>query len=261
MSRMVLLLVLLVVGLSPAWGDIACDGLDDDLRSGLTMGNFLSASTGSIHFWYKPTGLPNSNDGSTECYAGGFVLGSYESGVGIWSSVTRHENYEGMDQFTGFHWDGAANCTSSPYAVNTWTSLAWVLDGGTLTFYKDGLLVDSTSAGPTASLAGHFHLCGGLAFEQQGFALSQGTITGVELFAAALSPAEIRAKAQARLHRFSATARSGAWTLDECATMGNGVSFFDHSGNARHLTGHDGPNNTGLTCLGNTVLSYPWGAE
>ena len=181
------------------------------------------------------------------------------SACGRW--VTRHSNYQGLDQLTGYHYDAADNCTSTLYTVNAWTPLAWVHDGGTLTLYKDGVAVDSTPAGLTGSLAGKFHVCMGLAFELQGIVLSEGTITAVEIFSTALSPLEIRTKAAARLHHFGATRRSGAWALDGCSTTGEGRSFFDSSGNGHHLVGNDGASNTGLTCLGNTLLTYAWGAE
>lgn len=45
---------------------------------------------------------------------------------------------------------------------------------------------------------------------------------------------------------------------DGTANCFNGVAgFLDISGNGRHGTGNDGGNNTGLTCIGEEVLSYP----
>ena len=48
-------------------------------------------------------------------------------------------------------------------------------------------------------------------------------------------------------------------TLDDLpdGTSGDGDTFVDRSGNGNDGTGSDGGNNTGLTWVGESILSYP----
>ena len=256
-----LLLLLLMAHVRPATGDIICDGADDDLESGLSLSTFMSASTGSLLFWYKPTGTPSWST-TTNCYDGERTIGNWDVTAGNYMGIYRHGNLGGNDRLCAWNWDGDEDLVEAAYVPGAWTHLAWVHSGGTLDFYKDGVLQGSVPSGNTENITETFRVCTGGTIAT-GRLPGEGVVTGVEVFPTAVPATETTAKANARLHRFGRSNRSGAWTLDGCTTPADadGVSFYDHSGNGRTLTGNNGPDNNGLTCLGNTLLTYPWGPE
>ena len=258
-TRVSTLVLILLLCARLVHADIVCDGVDDDLTSGVALSTFMSGTTGSMMLWYQPTGTPNWSN-TTECFEGERTLGDFALVDGSYAGIYRHGNLNGNDRLCAYHWDGTEDRVEAAYTTNAWTHLAWVHSGGSLTFYKDGLSQGVVSSGTTALLTGNFRVCLGIA-DLQGNHPGQGVVAGVEIYNVEVSAAEIAAKATARLHRFGSTGRSGAWTLDSCATTGQGHAFYDSSHGGHPLTGDDGPNNAGLTCLANGVLTYPWGVE
>lgn len=257
-------LLVLVLLPGPLWAGVACDGVDDDLPTGLVFTDFITSTAGTISLWYTPTGAADSDN--VNCGGGGRIWVAYEENQGNWIALMRHNNFGGLDRITNTHWDGTADCNDTTYTVNVPMHLAWVHSAGTTSLlYKDGVQVDTVASGTTADLTANIllYFCAGSLVALDGVNVAEGTITNLQTFPAALTAEQV-ANLASRTHRISAGGvPSGDWPLDECAhgASGQGVTFRDRSGNNRHLVGDDGPNNTGATCQGETVVSYPWGPE
>ena len=185
----------------------------------------MSPGQGSLLLWYKPTGTAGATD-PADCFNGERLFGNYENPAGPYMGIYRHGNLGGNNRLCAWNWDDDEDRVEATYTTNVWTHLAWVHQGGTLLFYKDGAVVNAgVASGNTGLLTGTVRLCMGEA-ALSGHLPGQGVVAGAEIFATAVPPREIAAKAQARLHRFGTTARSGGWQLDSCATTGHGVVFL-----------------------------------
>lgn len=235
---------------------ITCDGVDDKLTTGVAIATFLTASTGTITVWYRPTGVPGSWE--TGCDGGSDLLVSDE--INRFLGLHRHPNLEGTgDRLCGWNWTGAVDTVATPYSVDTWTHLAWVHGSGTLCLYKDGVQVGCTASPDTTQLDKQVVVCGGGAL---GVALN-GQLAAVRLYTAALSAAEIAVEAGSRLFDGGWSRPSGAWTLESCVAsgVGDGVAFPDRSGNGTLLTADNGANDAGMGCFGTAHVTYGWGVE
>lgn len=253
---MSLVLVLLLLFPVLAWGDVSCDGIDDDLSSNISVSAFLSGDTGSVVVVYVPTGTPQS--AGPECWQGEGIVLDASGGGNL--ALYRNGNLGGVDRLCGYNYDGASQEIPVAYTVNVRTHLAWVHSGGTLSFYKDGDLVASLSSGTTGNVTRTFRLCGGAAATGQGSMAGQGRVVEAKTYNVALTAAQIAAEGKSAVHNVIPVAATGRWNFDDCAygATGNGVTFADRSGNTRPLTGSWGANTTGLTCLGSSI-PYLWG--
>jgi Concanavalin A-like lectin/glucanases superfamily len=250
--RLVCLILSLLLLCQPVHASMICDGVNDDLTSGLAISTFLSASTGSMSLWYKPTGTASS--GASPCWGGEFLMGAETGGVNS-LSLGRNGNYFGsVDRLCAYNFSSTEDAVSVAYTANAWTHLAWVHTGGSLLLYKDGALVTSTASGNTASVAEHLRLCGDTG---AGGAWGEGVVAYPQVFATALSAAEIALRASSRLLRVGLSIASGSWDLDSCAdgVSCNALVFPDRSGNGRSLTANGG------TGQGSDYLGLPWGVE
>jgi Concanavalin A-like lectin/glucanases superfamily len=247
------LLLLLLLWAPALRADVECDGVDDDLDTGLALSNFLSASTGTYMLWYKPLGTASSNGGA-ECFPGEFLMGDLGNGGGTFSGLFRNGNLSGTDRLCAWNYDGSVDQIVSTYTTGTWTHLTWQHSGGNLLFYKDGALVSSTASGDTSSLANQVRLCNGL---PAGVKVGEGIIAAPQIFPTALSAAEIAVIAGSRLHRVASSVASATWELSACADGAscNTLVFPDRSGNGRVLTASGG------TGRGGEFVGYPWGVE
>jgi Concanavalin A-like lectin/glucanases superfamily len=249
----VCLALLLLLCAVVARADVSCDGVDDDLTTGLSASVFIFNTVGSLVVVYVPTGTPGS--GGTACYQGENLI---SDGTGGNAGLFRNGNLSGVDRLCTYNYDGADAVVPAAYTVNVRTHLAWVHSAGTLFFYKDGALVSSVTAGNTQGLSSSLRLClgggGGLSVPAQGRFIEAKTYT------VALTAADIAAEGKSAVHNVIPVAATGRWNFDDCAfgANGNGVSFADRSGNIRPITGSWGANATGLACLGSSI-PYPWG--
>jgi hypothetical protein len=253
MLRLLVLFLLLPV---LAWGDVSCDGIDDDLSSSISLSAFLTATTGSIVVSYVPTGTPQSM--GPDCWQGEAIALDAAAGGNV--ALFRHGNLAGADRLCAHNFDGANTAIPVAYTVNVRTHLAWVHSAGTLSFYKDGALVASASSGATSDVTRTFRLCGGAAAVSGGSVPGQGRPVEAKTYNVALTAAMIAAEGKSFVHNVIPVAATGRWNFDECAfgASGNGVSFRDRSGNLRHMTGSWGANATGLVCQGSSI-PYQWG--
>jgi len=248
------LLVILLL-LSPlASADVVCDGVDDDLTTGVALSSFLSATTGTLEVWYKPTGTASAGFGSPDCYPGEFLLGDMSSGGATHLSISRNGNLSSTDRLCVWNDDGGFDQIVSTYTVDTWTHLVWVHTGGNLLMYKDGALVSSTASGNTTALTAEVRMCNGA---PAGSAIGEGVFARAALYSVALSANQIEVLGKSRLQRVSPIAASAAWDFSRCADGAscNTVAFTDRSGNGRTLTA------SGTTGAAASAIGYPWGVE
>jgi hypothetical protein len=244
---------LLLLGALTVQADVVCDGIDDDLDTNSALSNFMSATTGSMHVVYKPTGTA-SGTASPDCYLGEFVLGDMSDAGDTTVGILRHGNLSGVDRVCVWQYTGSFQQVVSAYTTGAWTDLWWVHTGGNLAMYKDGALVSSTASGNTSALTRKVRMCNGA---PAGSAMGEGVIGRAELYTTAVSTAEIEGLWRSRLHRMNVSVPSAVWEFSSCADGAscNGQAFADRSGNGRTLTA------VGTTGQGSTYLSYPWGVE
>jgi hypothetical protein len=237
-----------------ALADVICDGVDDDMDTGVAISNFLSVSAGTMMLWYKPTGTASAGVPSPDCYFGEYLLGNMEDSGATYVGISRNGNISSTDRLCVYNDSGSFQQILSTYTVDVWTHLAWVHTGGNLLMYKDGAQVSSTSSGDTESLANKVRLCNGApAFA----AMGEGVIGHASIFSTGLSAGEIAAIAGSRLHRIASSAPSADWEFGSCS---DGAScdtqtFADRSGNGRTLTA------AGTTGAASAFITYPWGVE
>ena len=249
------LLLLLLLWTTPLRADVACDGTDDSVGTGVNLSVFMSDTVGTYMLWYKSTGTPRSS--GPGCAFGEFLLGF--STTDSYAQISRHNNHLGNGPrlcTTGF--DSDYRDVSSPFTANAWTHLAAVHTGGNLLLYKDGTLAGSVALGAIASTSRALTMCGG-----NGAAVfnGEGVFTAVQVFPTALTAQEIAVIAQSRLHRVATSVASGTWDFAACGdgVACSGLVFTDRSGNNRPFTA--GAAGTGGTGRGGEFVGYPWGVE
>jgi concanavalin A-like lectin/glucanase superfamily protein len=246
------LVLLLLLWTAVAHADVSCDGVDDDLTSGLATSLFVTATTGSLVLTYVPTGTPGSI--GTGCYQGEDLL---SDGSGGNLGLFRNGSYAGtQDRLCAYAFDGVDTTVTATYTANVRTHLALVHNAGTMFLYKDGALVSSTPSGVTGGLATALRLCLGAGFSAPG----QGRFIEAKTYSVALTAGQIAAEGTSAVRNVIPVAATGRWNFDDCSvgTNGNGVVFGDRSGSAHPLTGNWGANVSGLACLGSSI-PYPWG--
>jgi hypothetical protein len=246
------LILLVCLWCAVAHADVSCDGVDDELSSGISISTFLSAATGSLVLTYAPTGAAASN-GSTSCGYGESLLSDGSGGL---MGLFRNGDLAGADRLCAYNWDGVDASIGATYTVNVRTHLAWVHGAGTLLLYKDGVLVTSVASGDTTSLTSSLRLCRPLAAS----AAAQGRMIEAKTYNVALTAAQIATEGTSAVHNVIPVAASGRWNFDDCAfgANGDGVTFADRSGNGHPITGSWGANTSGLACGGSSI-PYPWG--
>lgn len=247
-------LAFLLLAVSLCHADVVCDGVDDDLTTGVALSSFLSATTGTLEVWYKPTGTASAGFGSADCYPGEFLLGDMSSGGATHLSISRNGNLSSTDRVCVWNDDGGFDQIVSTYSVNTWTHLVWVHTGGNLLMYKDGALVSSTASGNTIDLTAQVRMCNGA---PAGTAIGEGVFARAAVYNVALSANQIEVLGKSRLQRVSPIAATALWDFSRCADGAscNTVGFVDRSGNNRTLTA------AGTTGAAASAIGYPWGVE
>lgn len=132
------------------------DGSDDRLSTNIATSTFISASTGTIEAWFKPTGTAQTNGTSrTQLPA---IIGDASGFISI-----NRGNFTGSapngDCIYFVNVDaGGEDAVCASYTVNTWNHTALVHSGGTLYAYLNGQLVGSVASGDTSGLEGNFHI-------------------------------------------------------------------------------------------------------
>jgi len=243
------------------WADMACDGIDDSMITAIVATNFLSATTGTLSLWYKPSGTPLGLSGP--CYGAERVFVDFDAGEGTGAVGIHRGEVASGDRVCATNYTTDEQMVETTYTTNAWTHLVWVHGGGNLSFFKDGVQVGSpVASGDSSALTGPLRICLG-DVASSGANPAQGTVAEAAVFSSTRSAQLIANAAKSRLRRVAAGGASGYWPLTDCAygSSGNGVTFRDRSLNGRHMTGSSGANATGLTCQASNYLMMPDGVE
>jgi hypothetical protein len=262
-QKTTLFLLLLVSVPALAWADIELDGIDDRADTGLAFSVFASASDVTLELVFRPLGSATSADPGTDfCYLGERLFGNYDAGGASTMSLSRNGDMgAGADRLCV--WSTADGATEekvvTTYTTGVFTHLVATKTGGQLSLYKDGALVGSVASGPLSDVFPQLNVGQG---DLGGQVPGEGVVALARIYPVALTAAQVAAWGKSALRRISSVAASGAWNFDNCAVgaSGQGVAFRDSTGNGRVMTGVNGDNGTGLTCLGSSYLSEPWGA-
>ena len=234
------LLLALLVHSSRA--DVDCDGLDDLIGAGLTLGTVLTPSAFTVAVWVRSTGSTFPDSG---CLGGGTWLGDTEGYLAVGRRAP-----DGAA--CAYLWDGAHQTLAAAMGAG-WHHMAVRLSGGTYSLWVDGVNAHSVATGAIEDVGYPWSFCGA------GGAYSPDRLTDLRLFPSALPDAELETLGKSRLRLPPRTAPSGYWPLTDCpdGASGGGVGFTDRSGFGRTITGNTGANTTGLTCRASEWLSQP----
>src|SRR5215510_13079106 len=158
-NRLIAIALLCLLSAPLAWADVICDGVDDFATSNVLFTSFASTSVSTLSLWYKPTGTV-SDPGVNECFQGPGLFTNFSTSES-WTSLGlhRHPNLGGADRLCGSVFstpDFSSHSVNAAYTNNAWTHLAHVHTGGTITLYKDGVVIGSTSAGDAEAEANAF---------------------------------------------------------------------------------------------------------
>lgn len=109
-------------------------------------------TTKTVSVWVRPTAA--APVGNIE--SGAMVLGDFPRWFGIYQA-----NYAGQDRLWVYNHDNStADFIGIPYTLGEWVHITMVHANGTITAYKNGVLVGSVPTGPTAN--GHPGAIGGI---------------------------------------------------------------------------------------------------
>lgn len=145
--------------------------------------NLMSAATGTVSVWMRPTGAPLASDFP-------YALGVVFDGNTAWGGpAISRGSLSGDDKIWVWNSDGVFSFdqVGVPYNVDEWVNIVWVHSLGTLYAYKNGELVGSTPSGDTNGFTGDFWI--GLSWGGGSFT---GDIDDVRTWNRALSADEIK---------------------------------------------------------------------
>ncbi len=250
LSFLLLIFLLVSIPVSVTRAGVLCDGVDDTIGTSAILSDFITASTGTLSAWIKPTGSAGADNGAGAIYYGRVIIADQNESTGFYRASAT------TDQLWAFSYPGSTSSVGTTFTNDTWIHLTWVHSSGTLYLYKDGVLVNSTAAGDSIS-SNVLKMCFDIA---SGTSVAyNGQLTAVTYYNVALSPGEIESLGKSRLVNPSLSrAVTGQWRFDQCSdgTSGNGVVFVDGSGSFRTATAGNGGNGTGMTCRASEYLSY-----
>lgn len=264
MKKLVCLLVLVFSLVSQAWAGVLWDGTDDEINcgAGATLDN-LWAAGGTIYILlkidtYDSTARRIVSKRSTDGTARGWDLFNYLDGE------TKEITFSAIGVAPGQGtWTIANGITDTIFHVIiiTYNSSATSNDPN---IYIDGVLQnESEDISPSSNYIDddtvNFNI-GNFDNLNRPF---DGEIFEVAVWKAVLTAQEIANLSSSKVKRLPLQIQpsnlKAYWSLDDQpdGTSGDGDTFKDLSGNANHGTGDDGANNTGLTAVAETVLTYP----
>lgn len=176
----------------PIWNNqnLAFDGTDDYVNTGKALSNFISASTGSVSIWIKPTGVSPT---VTNSWLGqGIITDANISGttagyMGIYRGIIG-----GLDRIWLLNYDANEDKVGIPYTNDQWIHVVWVHSGGNLLAYANGVLVGSIASGDTGGLLSTLAI--GAAYNVQGAQgrYFNGSLDDVRVYNRALSHQEVK---------------------------------------------------------------------
>jgi len=156
------------------------DGVDDSITTGIALSNFISASTSTVSVWVKPRGTPPT---SASVYLLQQIMGEAGAYFGIFRGIY------GSDYICGYVWDIASKTACTSYKNDEWAHIVTVHGNGNIYIYKNGMLIQSNSAGDVNATG-----MSQLVNINRAYASAQyfnGPIDDVRIYNRALSAAEV----------------------------------------------------------------------
>lgn len=246
MQRIIAWFLLFFIAAEPGYAGITFDAVDDSATTAGAASTMLTASAGTLVAWIRPnTSTPG---GSPPCHNLENIVGDHDAYVRLGRSSAT--------QLCSEVFDTSAHEHQEPFTAGALTHWALTWNGTTMLTYKDGVQVNSQSAGTVGDLTTAIIVGGAADYGPSAF---DGTIEAVELFSSVLAPDEIAAKAGARQFSTGRTQPTARWDFRQCTggASADGVAMLDLSGNGRSLTVDNGANNTGTTCTANVLTFRP----
>jgi hypothetical protein len=245
--------------MSPAWAGVICDGVDDQLTTGQLGSVFFNTTATTISLWVKPTGAAPA---VAHLYEGQSIFGDIDGGGGTYYGIYRHNNSGAGDEINCWNFVTSSFEVATTTDNDTWTHLAYVQNGTSLTCYKNGVSAGSNTSTTSIDLtnSGIVALCNVVSAGVT--TVYAGEIADVRFFNTALTAAQVETIAKSRLYTTGAQGTAG-FPLAQCAdgAAATGVAFVDRTGNGATMTADDGANNTGMLCSGSSMLAWPVGAN
>jgi len=133
------------VSATAAGWSLSFDGNNDYVlidETGIVMGGTGWKDSMSFSLWVKPigTGFCTANDAAA-CDS---IFGDRPRWWGL-----SHGVVDGQPRLWAWNYDGNYDKIGIPYTENEWVHIAWVHSGGTLSAYKNGVLIGSVPSGTT----------------------------------------------------------------------------------------------------------------
>lgn len=159
--------------------------------------------------------------------------------------------------------------TSNTALDGNWHSLAVVLTTDTsvqannsISLYYDGALNQGSLTSSTSNAYTPSVLDFTFGAPSNLSSSLNGEVAAVRIFQGAVTAAQAETLHKAKLAGPYVGPGIASFPLAQCGdgASGNGVAFFDTSGNGHTFTPNDGANNTGVTCTG-SILAWPVGAN
>ena len=188
-------------------------------------------TTKTVSLWLKPVGTPTCT--FPDLAACDVIFGDRPRWWGISRGVIN-----GQDRIWVWNYDGAERVIAIPYTVNEWVHIALVHGNGTLSAYRNGVLVGSIASGPTQQPStGAFPILhfGGIINTASRNWTFQGDIDEVQIWNAARTASDI-AKDMAGPLSGAETGLAAYYRMSD----GSGTSLTDDSGHGWTGTLQDG---------------------
>lgn len=251
MKKIVIVILLSLLFVNPSWAGIYFDDVDDYVVCGTSL--TLESSPFSVSIWINQNSPGNFS--RVICKDNGI-------GNAVWTLNNHSDGRYYFDVFntlnTSFNTYDASVDTLS--ANGSWTHFVLTFDGTNVSIYKNSVL-KKTNNSFTGTLNTEPTVNMTIGGSQSG--CWEGWITEVAYWNVTLTQTEIDLLFNSKIKGIPLQIRpsnlKGYWSMDE-GTSGNSADLdtcWDLSGNGNNGNPDNGGNNTGLTWIGESVLSYP----
>lgn len=117
----------------------------DLLSTGTALSAFMSANTGTVEMWLKPTGAP-SDKGWV------YLLPNSVSDVNLYTGIMRGKYGGGADSLWAYGWDSTERRVQMTVALDAWQHVGWVHHHPTLYGYRNGVEEGNTGCTTIGSI-------------------------------------------------------------------------------------------------------------
>lgn len=252
-------IIVILLTFTTAWTAVQFDGVDDYIDMGTNSTYEFPDTTFTVVSWFKAT------------VAGYIVARRYNDSGGAWFFRINSDG-TGTARLGGAGSLAAQRITTTTALLDgNWHHLAVVFTTDTVTaannsisIYIDGVLDQGSLTDQTLpyQIMTRELRIGVISDLSSGFIT--GTIDDVRIYSVGLSAENVDRLYKSKMKYLGLPlATVSYWPLDDCnvGASGDAVTFNDRAKGGSNGTGVDGANNTGLTCAGSSMLSYPPGTD